>query len=109
MADIFFCIYAGDRFVLCCDASFLFQLSDKEFLSSDFVTSARYMNEATERVIEVPLKLTQLKPGDIPSIFPNSPSYLSCPETTVREASEEKRVRLDAEALHEEIQLHRSS
>uniref|UniRef100_A0A131YSI3 Uncharacterized protein n=1 Tax=Rhipicephalus appendiculatus TaxID=34631 RepID=A0A131YSI3_RHIAP len=59
----------------------------------------------TGKVIEVPLKLTRLKPSAIPSIFPNCPAYLSRQVTAARESPEEKRARLDAEALQKAIKL----
>ncbi|KAH9384587.1 hypothetical protein HPB48_026596 [Haemaphysalis longicornis] len=63
----------------------------------------------TGKVIEVPLKLRRLKPSAIPSVFPNCPAYLSRQETSARESPEEKRARLDAEALQEAIQLSAQS
>ncbi|KAH7953794.1 hypothetical protein HPB49_012390 [Dermacentor silvarum] len=41
----------------------------------------------------------------MPSIFPNCPAYLSRQATEARESPEEKRARLDAEALQETIKL----
>lgn len=71
--------------------------------------SASYTDSMTGKVIEVPLKLRRLKPSAIPSVFPNCPAYLSRQETSARESPEEKRARLDAEALQEAIQLSAQS
>ncbi|KAH8031189.1 hypothetical protein HPB51_013646 [Rhipicephalus microplus] len=76
---------------------------EKRFHTSDFVTTWTYQDEKTGRVLEVPLQLRRLKPGAIPSLFSNCPSYLSRPTTVVREGSEEKRLRLEGELLQKAI------
>ncbi|XP_049273379.1 RB-associated KRAB zinc finger protein-like [Rhipicephalus sanguineus] len=82
---------------------------EHHFLESDFVDSASYTDSMTGKVIEVPLKLRRLKPSAIPSVFPNCPAYLSRQETSARESPEEKRARLDAEALQKAIRLSEQS
>lgn len=82
---------------------FFFQVCEKHFLTSDFVTTSTYRDEKTGRVLEVPLQLRRLKSGAKPSLFPNCPSYLSRPTTVVREGPEEKRLRLEGESLQEAI------
>ncbi|CAN7976933.1 unnamed protein product, partial [Ixodes persulcatus] len=59
----------------------------------------------TGRVLEVPLQLRRLKPCATPSIFPNCPAYLSRNTPADREGPEEKRSRLEAEALQEALTL----
>lgn len=78
---------------------------EHHFHENDFVDSASYTDNMTGKVIEVTLKLRRLKPSAIPSIFPNCPAYLSRQATKARESPEEKRTRLDAEALQETIKL----
>ncbi|KAH7959069.1 hypothetical protein HPB49_008018 [Dermacentor silvarum] len=78
---------------------------EHHFHENDLVDSASYTDNMTGKVIEVPLKLRRLKPSEIPSIFPNCPAYLSRQATKSRESPEEKRARLDAEALQETIKL----
>ncbi|KAH8039306.1 hypothetical protein HPB51_005552 [Rhipicephalus microplus] len=79
------------------------------FLERDFVDSTSYTDSMTGKVIEVPLKLRRLKPSAIPSVFPNCPAHLSRQETSARESPEEKRARVDAEALQEAIRLSEQS
>ncbi|KAH8029456.1 hypothetical protein HPB51_000552 [Rhipicephalus microplus] len=76
---------------------------EKHFHTGDFVTTSTYQDEKTGRVLEVPLQLRRLKPGAIPSLFPNCPSYLSSPTTVVREGPKEKRLRLEGESLQKAI------
>ncbi|KAH7932857.1 hypothetical protein HPB49_003876 [Dermacentor silvarum] len=76
---------------------------EHHFLESDFIDSASYTDSMTGKEIEVPLKLRRLKPAAIPSVFPNCPAYLSRQETSACESPEEKRSRLDTEALQEAI------
>ncbi|KAH8026399.1 hypothetical protein HPB51_020383 [Rhipicephalus microplus] len=85
------------------------QVCEHHFLESDFVDSTSYTDSMTGKVIEVPLKLRRLKPSAIPSVFPNCPAYLSRQETSARESPEEKRARVDAEALQEAIRLSEQS
>ncbi|KAH7958667.1 hypothetical protein HPB49_004082 [Dermacentor silvarum] len=80
-------------------------ICEHHFHENDFVDSASYTDNMTGEVIEVPLKLRRLKPSAIPSLFPNCPAYLSRQATEARESPEEKRARLDAEALEETIKL----
>lgn len=87
----------------------MFQVCEHHFLESDFVDSTSYTDSMTGKVIEVPLKLRRLKPSAIPSVFPNCPAYLSRQETSARESPEEKRARVDAEALQEAIRLSEQS
>ncbi|KAH8024483.1 hypothetical protein HPB51_025110 [Rhipicephalus microplus] len=87
----------------------MFQVCEHHFLESDFVDSTSYTDSMTGKVIEVPLKLRRLKPSAIPSVFPNCPNYLSRQETCARESPEEKRTRVDAEALQEAIRLSEQS
>ncbi|CAN7976547.1 unnamed protein product, partial [Ixodes persulcatus] len=47
----------------------------------------------------------RLKPSATPSIFPNCPAYLSRNTPAAREGPEEKRSRLEAEALQEALTL----
>ncbi|KAH8021743.1 hypothetical protein HPB51_016807 [Rhipicephalus microplus] len=81
----------------------LMEVCEKHFHTSDFVTTSTYQDEKTGRVLEVPLQMRRLKPGAIPSLFPNCPSYLSRPTTVVREGPEEKRLRLEGESLQKAI------
>ncbi|XP_075725554.1 uncharacterized protein LOC142767546 isoform X2 [Rhipicephalus microplus] len=76
---------------------------EKHFHTSDFVTTSTYQHEKSGRVLEVPLQLRRLKPGAIPSLFPNCPSYLSRPTTVVRGGPEEKWLRLEGESLQKAI------
>lgn len=78
-------------------------MCEKHFLPSDFATTSTYRDEKTRRLLEVPLQLRRLKPGAIPSLFPNCPAYLSRPTTGGREGPEEKRLRLEGESLQEAI------
>lgn len=104
LAGHFIEVIPGDRSLSYTVTSmFLFQLCKKPLIPSEFAKSARYTYEANGRVIAVPLRLTRLKPDVIPSIFRNCPAYLCRPETAVREAAEEMRARLVAEALQEAI------
>ncbi|KAH8028007.1 hypothetical protein HPB51_012593 [Rhipicephalus microplus] len=82
---------------------------EHHFLESDFVDSTSYTDSMTGKVIEVPIKLRRLKPSAIPSVLPNCPTYLSRQETSARESPEEKRARVDAEALQEAIRLSEQS
>ncbi|KAH8025593.1 hypothetical protein HPB51_010051 [Rhipicephalus microplus] len=75
------------------------EVCENHFHTSDFVTTSTYQDEKTGRVLEVPPQLRRLKPGAIPSLFPNCPSYLSRPTTVVREGPEEKRLCLEGESL----------
>ncbi|KAH7950640.1 hypothetical protein HPB51_028325 [Rhipicephalus microplus] len=87
----------------------MFQVCEHHFLESDFVDYASYTDTMTGKVIEVPLKLGCLKPSAIPSVFSNCPAHLSRQETSARESPEEKRARLDAEALREAVRLSEHS
>ncbi|KAH7937510.1 hypothetical protein HPB49_012754 [Dermacentor silvarum] len=88
-----------------CDGKTYEVVCEHHFHENDFVNSASFNDNMTGKVIEVPLKLRRLKPSEIPSIFPNCPAYLSRQATKARESPEEKRARLDAEALQETIKL----
>ncbi|CAN8014954.1 unnamed protein product [Ixodes persulcatus] len=78
---------------------------EKNFSPGDFATTTKYTDEKTGRVLEVPLQLRRLKPSATPSIFPNCPAYLSRNTPAAREGPEEKRSRLEAEALQEALTL----
>ncbi|KAH8030483.1 hypothetical protein HPB51_007368 [Rhipicephalus microplus] len=90
-------------------ARYSYKVCEHNFLESDFVDSTSYTDSMTGKVIEVPLKLRRLKPSAIPSVFPNCPAFLSRQETSARESPEEKRARVDAEALQEAIRLSEQS
>ncbi|KAG0416734.1 hypothetical protein HPB47_006180, partial [Ixodes persulcatus] len=64
---------------------------EKRFSPGDFATTAKYTEEKTGRVLEVPLQLRRLKPCATPSNFPNCPAYLSRNTPAAREGPEEKR------------------
>ncbi|KAG0418187.1 hypothetical protein HPB47_005059 [Ixodes persulcatus] len=81
------------------------QVCEKHFSPGDFATTTKYTDEKTGRVLEVPLQLRRLKPSATPSIFPNCPAYLSRNTPDAREGPEEKRSRLEAEALQEALTL----
>ncbi|KAM7300812.1 uncharacterized protein ISCGN_016397 [Ixodes scapularis] len=76
---------------------------EKHFSPGDFATTTTYTDEKTGRVLEVPLQLRRLKPCATPSIFPNCPAYLSRNTPAAREGPEEKRARLEAEALQQAL------
>ncbi|KAG0416107.1 hypothetical protein HPB47_006713, partial [Ixodes persulcatus] len=78
---------------------------EKHFSPGDFATTTKYTDEKTGRVLEVPLQLRRLKPSATPSIFSNCPAYLSRNTPAAREGPEEKRSRLEAEALQEALTL----
>ncbi|CAN8018502.1 unnamed protein product [Ixodes persulcatus] len=78
---------------------------EKHFSPGDFATTAKYTDEKTGRVLEVTLQLRRLKPCSTPSIFPNCSAYLSRNAPAAREGPEEKRSRLEAEALQEALTL----
>ncbi|KAH6924724.1 hypothetical protein HPB50_022752 [Hyalomma asiaticum] len=63
----------------------------------------------TGRITEAPIGATRLTPDAVPTIFPNSPSYLSN-YAPVREGPDQKKKRLEAshleEAIRQSIALH---
>ncbi|KAH7932354.1 hypothetical protein HPB51_029351 [Rhipicephalus microplus] len=79
-------------------------LCEKHFHPSDFVTSTSYMDTVTGKVIEIPLKFRRLRPVTVPSIFPGCPTYLPQHKSAAREGPEEKRTRMEAEALQDALQ-----
>ncbi|KAH8022207.1 hypothetical protein HPB51_023057 [Rhipicephalus microplus] len=76
------------------------QLCEKHFLASDYVKTSKYTDMKTGKNIKVPLKVFQLKPDAIPSVFTNCPQYLSRQNACTWEAQEEKTKRLEDESLH---------
>lgn len=80
-------------------------LCEKHFLASDFVRTTSYTDEKTGEVIDVPLKLSRLKPTAIPTVFPNCPKYISRPVPPGREAPLEMKPRLEAESLRKAMEL----
>uniref|UniRef100_A0A090XAW8 Putative secreted protein n=1 Tax=Ixodes ricinus TaxID=34613 RepID=A0A090XAW8_IXORI len=86
-----------------------FQVCEEHFLPSDFVRTTTYTDAKTGKVIEVPLQHVRIKPNAIPSVFPNCPSYLSRPQTSTREAPDEKRARQEAASLQKAIQLSKEA
>ncbi|XP_070377578.1 uncharacterized protein [Dermacentor albipictus] len=86
----------GKRSVVC----------ERHFKPSDMVNRTSYTDTKTGKVIEVTLKLVRLRPDAVPSILPDCPAYLSAPNaTTSREAPDEKRMRREAAALQDAINL----
>ncbi|XP_077536019.1 uncharacterized protein LOC144148343 [Haemaphysalis longicornis] len=80
-------------------------LCEKHFLPTDYVNTTAYTDVKTGKVVEVLLKTVRLKQTSVPSLFPKCPAYLSRPQAPVREAPEEKRMRLEAASLQEAIRL----
>ncbi|KAH8010175.1 hypothetical protein HPB51_025610 [Rhipicephalus microplus] len=71
-------------------------------------TTTTYTDPTTGRKIEAAMGATRLTPDAVPTIFPNSPAYLSdC--APVREEPEEKRKRREASHLEEAIRQSISS
>ncbi|KAJ8874254.1 hypothetical protein PR048_025097 [Dryococelus australis] len=60
-------------------------------------------NEKAGKTITAPLANPRLKPGSIPSQFPDSPSYLTAPSTSTRESPNKKRARLEMESVEHPI------
>nr|XP_037280360.1 uncharacterized protein LOC119173670 [Rhipicephalus microplus] len=83
----------GKRSVVC----------ERHFRESDILTSSKYVDSKTGKVVEAKLKIARLSSDAVPSVFPNCPAYLSAPAATSREAPAEKRMRLEAASLREAI------
>ncbi|XP_075739881.1 uncharacterized protein LOC142785325 [Rhipicephalus microplus] len=83
----------GKRSVVC----------ERHFRESDILTSSKYVDSKTGKVVEAKLKIARLRSDAVPSVFPNCPAYLSAPAATSREAPAEKRMRLEAASLREAI------
>ncbi|KAH9382876.1 hypothetical protein HPB48_023494 [Haemaphysalis longicornis] len=80
-----------------------------EVCGSDILTSSKYVDSKTGKVVEAKLKIARLSSDAVPSVFPNCPAYLSAPAATSREAPADKRMRLEAAFLRDAIanSLHR--
>ncbi|KAL3225461.1 hypothetical protein MRX96_025798 [Rhipicephalus microplus] len=76
---------------------------ERHFRESDILTSSKYVDSKTGKVVEAKLKIARLSSDAVPSVFPNCPAYLSAPAATSREAPAEKRMRLEAASLREAI------
>lgn len=81
-----------------------FQLWEKHFVASDYITTSRYTDVKMGKIVEVPLKVAGLKRDSVPGVFPNCLQYLSCLITCTREALEERRKRLEDDWLRSAIQ-----
>ncbi|KAL3192773.1 hypothetical protein MRX96_058715 [Rhipicephalus microplus] len=79
------------------------QVCERHFRESDILTSSKYVDSKTGKVVEAKLKIARLSSDAVPSVFPNCPAYLSAPAATSREAPAEKRMRLEAASLREAI------
>lgn len=79
------------------------QVCERHFRESDVLTTSRYVDSRTGKVVEAKLEIARLSSDAIPRVFPNCPAYLSTPATTSREAPAEKRMRLEAASLRDAI------
>lgn len=62
-------------------------------------------DEKAGKIITAPLANPRLKPGSIPSQFPDGPSYLTTlPSTSTRESPNKKRARLEMEGVEHALQ-----
>lgn len=83
---------------------FLSQGCEHHFKPFDMVNTTSYTDATTSKVIEVTLKLAQLRPDAVLSILPDCPEYLSAPNAnTSQEAPDEKRTCRKAAALQDAI------
>ncbi|KAM7311405.1 uncharacterized protein ISCGN_008312 [Ixodes scapularis] len=74
----------------------------------EYLRTTTSYTDSDGRTIEAPMSLTRLTPDTVPTIFPNSPAYLSdC--APVREKPEAKRKRVEATRLQEAIKLSLSA
>lgn len=86
----------------CChlyEGKFLFQVCERHFTEGDILRETLHVDDATGSQVTVPLKHLRLRPGAVPSRFPNCPGYLSTDHSQAREAPESRRMRLDLRAL----------
>ncbi|XP_077519977.1 uncharacterized protein LOC144129777 [Amblyomma americanum] len=84
-------------------------LCEKHFLPTDYLKTTAYTDIITGKAVEVPLKTIRLKQTAIPSLSPKCPAYLSRPQASVREAPEQKRIRLEDASMQEAILLSKQT
>ncbi|XP_049269282.1 uncharacterized protein LOC125757644 [Rhipicephalus sanguineus] len=75
---------------------------------AEYLRTTTTYTDSNGRTIEVPMSLTRLTEDAVPTMFPNSPAYLSdC--APVREEPDSKRKRREADQLQKVIQMSLSS
>lgn len=68
------------------------------------MTTVTYTGSKTGKVVEAQLMKTRLRPGAVPCIFPNFPSYLSTPmQSTSSETPYDRRLRIEAASLEDAV------
>ncbi|KAH7953539.1 hypothetical protein HPB49_009731 [Dermacentor silvarum] len=78
------------------------RVCELHFMDEDIIRDATHTDQATVRVMKVPLSHVRLRPDAVPSKFPNHSSYLSR-KTARREDPDSKRARIENAALQKAI------
>ncbi|KAH7959393.1 hypothetical protein HPB49_010801 [Dermacentor silvarum] len=78
------------------------RVCELHFMDEDIIRDATHTDQATGRVMTVPLSHVRLRPDAVPSKFPNHSSYLSR-KTARREDPDSKRARIENAALQKAI------
>ncbi|KAH7945961.1 hypothetical protein HPB49_018027 [Dermacentor silvarum] len=78
------------------------RVCELHFMDEDIIRDATHTDQATGRVMTVPLSHVRLRPDAVPSKFPNHSSYLSR-KTARREDPDSKRARIENAALPKAI------
>ncbi|XP_077498527.1 uncharacterized protein LOC144109623 [Amblyomma americanum] len=84
-------------------------LCEKHFLPTDYLKTTAYTDIKTGKVVEVPLKTIRVNQTALASLFPKCSAYLSRPQASVREAPEQKRIRLEDASMQEAILLSKQT
>ncbi|XP_065298429.1 uncharacterized protein [Dermacentor albipictus] len=74
------------------------RVCELHFIEADIVREVSHIDDLTGNTVTAPLSRLRLRPGAVPSKFPECPSYLSKPITS-REHPDSKRMRLQAASL----------
>lgn len=78
------------------------RVCELHFMDEDIIRDATHTDQATGRVMTVPLSHVRLRPDAVPSKFPNYSSYLSR-KTARREDPDSKRACIENAALQKPI------
>ncbi|KAH7974758.1 hypothetical protein HPB49_019200 [Dermacentor silvarum] len=78
------------------------EVCELHFVDEDIIRDATHTDQATGRVMTVPLSHVRLRPDAVPSEFPNHSSYLSR-KAARREDPDSKRARIENAALQKAI------